>query len=248
MKRYVPKLINSPLTITLTILIALFVSIWYVDPQSNSLSESKSFELLTDIFQELSLSKSTESHFAQFYQNKTTNPFFFPKIIKSKQSIENLERKIHTIISGYKTRLTTFEEKYVVNVIVTESMKYGFDPLFVLALMRVESSFDHRAVSNKNALGLMQIMPFVGEALATELNIPWEGEATLFNPVTNIKIGTYFLYKLTKRFKYNQKMVLAAYNFGPTALNNQIKAGKDLYIEYPLLVLDKYKKYASMKI
>jgi hypothetical protein len=43
-------------------------------------------------------------------------------------------------------------------------------------------------------------------------------------------------------------MVLAAYNFGPTALNNHIKAGKDLYIEYPLLVLDKYKKYASMKI
>ncbi len=247
MKHYIPKIINSPVTITVTIILALFVSVWYIDPGHNSFTESRSFQFIANLLSELTLSKSEENHFDQFYNSKTTNPFFFPKVIQSKYSLHDLERKILTIIRGHKTGLTPFEEKYIASVIVSESMKYGFDPLFILAVIKVESSFNHKAVSYKNAQGLMQIMPPVGAELAEELQIPWD-ELTLFNPITNIKIGVYFLYKLTKRFKQNQRMVLAAYNFGPAALNNLIKEGKNIYFEYPLLVLDKYKKYTAMKI
>lgn len=58
----------------------------------------------------------------------------------------------------------------------------------------------------------MQIMPGTGLELCKELNIIWEGYATLYNPVLNVQLGTYYLYKLIN--KYETKGALVAYNGG----------------------------------
>jgi soluble lytic murein transglycosylase-like protein len=83
------------------------------------------------------------------------------------------------------------------------------DPRLVEALIRVESAFDSRAVSNKGAMGLMQLMP--GTAL--EL-----GVENAFDVEENLRGGTAYLRSLLDRFSGDLTLALAGYNAGPAAV------------------------------
>jgi soluble lytic murein transglycosylase-like protein len=66
---------------------------------------------------------------------------------------------------------------------------FGVDPLLVLAVMAVESSFDPAARSGAGATGLMQVVPrFHRDKLAAH-----GGEAALLDPRVNALIGTWIL-------------------------------------------------------
>lgn len=91
---------------------------------------------------------------------------------------------------------------------------YGIDPYLVAAIIKVESKFDEKAVSHKNARGLMQISPITGKWASEELEISDYNEDALFIPSTNIKIGCWYINQLRKEFGNNLKLILAAYNGG----------------------------------
>ena len=76
---------------------------------------------------------------------------------------------------------------------------YNVDPVLVAAVINAESSFNPDAVSNKGAVGLMQVMPETAEWVAKQMNIKIESE-TLKNPRTNILIGTFYLSYLLDKF------------------------------------------------
>jgi soluble lytic murein transglycosylase-like protein len=82
----------------------------------------------------------------------------------------------------------------------------GIDPHLVKAVMIAESNGNPKAVSNKGAQGLMQIMPETAQFL--DLRNP-------FDPDENIQAGTRYLRLLSELFKGNLELVLAAYNAGP---------------------------------
>ncbi len=82
----------------------------------------------------------------------------------------------------------------------------GVDPRLVKAVMIAESNGNPRAVSNKGAQGLMQIMPDTAEFL--ELRNP-------FDPAENIQAGARYLRWLYDFFNGDLELVLAAYNAGP---------------------------------
>jgi soluble lytic murein transglycosylase-like protein len=82
----------------------------------------------------------------------------------------------------------------------------GIDPRLVKAVMIVESNGNPRAISNKGAQGLMQIMPDTAQFL--ELRNP-------FDPNENIEAGARYLKWLYDLFAGNLELVLAAYNAGP---------------------------------
>ncbi|HSG31300.1 MAG TPA: lytic transglycosylase domain-containing protein [Thermodesulfobacteriota bacterium] len=84
--------------------------------------------------------------------------------------------------------------------------KYGVDPLLVKAVIKAESNFDPKAVSPKNAQGMMQLIP----ATAKDY-----GVSDPFNATQNIDGGVKFLRDLIKFFKGDVDLVLAAYNAGP---------------------------------
>jgi soluble lytic murein transglycosylase len=93
--------------------------------------------------------------------------------------------------------------------------KAGFSPLFVLALVRVESGFSASARSHRGAVGLMQIMPDTATDMAGRLGLD-ASEIALDDPEINIRIGIKYLDVLRQEFGTDSVALLAAYNAGPT--------------------------------
>jgi soluble lytic murein transglycosylase len=77
------------------------------------------------------------------------------------------------------------------------------------ALIHVESYFNPKAVSNKGAMGLCQIMPQNLEPL--DIGDP-------FDPWQNVMGGARYLKAMLNRFDGKLSLALAAYNAGPTAV------------------------------
>lgn len=120
------------------------------------------------------------------------------------------------------------------------SEEYELDPYLVLAVIKTESNFDSKAVSNKDAKGLMQIMDITGEWIAKELNINYFMPSMIFDPELNIRMGCWYLNNLEYEFDGNLDLILAAYNGGSGNVNKWLNHeeyssdGENLdYIPFP---------------
>lgn len=81
-------------------------------------------------------------------------------------------------------------------------------PALAIAVAKVESDLRPDAVSNKGAIGVMQIMPRTG---LLEFGVK---RKDLFNPIINVKLGVKFLDQLIKKYKGNIGVALSHYNGG----------------------------------
>jgi soluble lytic murein transglycosylase-like protein len=114
--------------------------------------------------------------------------------------------------------------KELAKVVVTESRAAGLDPLFVLAIIEVESGFDWEAVSPAGAQGLMQIVP---GTWADEVRRSGLGRVEMLNPVHNVTVGVRYLRRLARSFPAMEE-VLLAYNRGPGAAARLLAEGGGL--------------------
>lgn len=99
-------------------------------------------------------------------------------------------------------------------LIEREARRHGFDPLFVAAVVYVESRFDPFAVSSRGARGLMQLMPETGLWAARRLGWGRIDPDELFLPEVNVRLGTWYLAELRRTFGGDVVLMLAAYNGG----------------------------------
>jgi len=116
------------------------------------------------------------------------------------------------------------------------SQKYGMDPYWVLAVMWTESHYVHSVKSNKNAHGLMQVLPSTAETLFRSE----DGEKLLLQPSKNIEVGVVYLKQLLNLYSNNYQVATVAYNQGP---GNIKKKGKKVMVnnQYLLKVRNAYK-------
>ncbi len=156
--------------------------------------------------------------------------------------INELEEKLQIFkaIDDFQIGFNEDEVRQVTDVIYSESKKYHYDPMFVLAVILTESSFKRGQISNKGAHGLMQVVPFVGKDLADRTGIDWEGSQMLLEPETNIKLGTFHLFEQILKFG-DIKKALLAYNMGETRLRGMIRENKPLPKGYLNKVMENYK-------
>jgi len=99
------------------------------------------------------------------------------------------------------------------------------DPLYVAALIRVESKFEEEGISHVGATGLMQLMPETAEWIAGQSGIPYRGQEDLALPETNIRLGAWYLGYLKQQFKGNLVAMTAAYNAGQGRVSRWISTG-----------------------
>jgi len=100
--------------------------------------------------------------------------------------------------------------------------QYDLDPFLVLSLMRQESAFNAKAESKAEAVGLMQLIPPTAEEVARALRQDIPSIENLKDPAVNVRLGIEYLNGLLVSFNQNMVYALAAYNAGPTKVQQWV--------------------------
>ena len=146
------------------------------------------------------------------------------------------------------------------DLVIDAAKRENISPLLLLALVRQESLYDADVGSGAGALGLTQVVPGTGTAIADELGVRGFVAGDLFKPKLNLRFGASYLASQVKSFDGNVYEALAAYNGGPGTASNAIAAGGrdvdvDRFVEelefdetksYVKLVMENYARYRQL--
>jgi soluble lytic murein transglycosylase-like protein len=98
----------------------------------------------------------------------------------------------------------------LVELVVDLAPQYEIDPRLALAIATTESNLNPMAVSPKNAMGVMQLIPETAERFNVK---------NPFDPVQNVKGGLAYLRWLLAYFKGDVALAAAGYNAGEGAVD-----------------------------
>lgn len=91
-------------------------------------------------------------------------------------------------------------------IVKAAATHYSVDADLISSVIAAESNFDPRAISKKNARGLMQLLPETAARF---------GVQNIFDPQENVDAGTHYLRDLLRKYNNDMSLALAAYNAGP---------------------------------
>jgi soluble lytic murein transglycosylase-like protein len=164
-----------------------------------------------------------------------------PKSVMSQPDLEQLLARVAKPLDPeMRTRLA--------EAVLLESARAGYDPLFVLAIVAVESRFRMSASSAAGAGGLMQLKPSTFAWISgREPDIGGDDYATGEDPVVDVRLAVRYFRWLEHRF-HSRNHALMAYNAGPKRLQQYEKAGEipDKLQEYPRRVMKEYRRFVRM--
>lgn len=123
------------------------------------------------------------------------------KVIFNESAVERERR--------FGTRLVEVPREELVGVIERHARAHNLEPKLVKAIIQCESGYNVSALSNKGAMGLMQLMPATARDLSVE---------DPYNAEENVRGGTAYFRAMLDRFDNRVELALAAYNAGPGAV------------------------------
>ena len=118
--------------------------------------------------------------------------------------IRHTSMSVTSSLAGFTTGNASVD-----NFIIESGRRNSVDPLLLYAIMHQESTFKARAMSNKGARGLMQLMPGTAARFGVE---------NIWDPRQNIEGGTRYMRFLLDKFDGNVQLALAGYNAGEGAV------------------------------
>ncbi len=138
------------------------------------------------------------------------------------------------------------ERVELAQIVHSESQALSIDPLYVLAIMKVESGFRADVVSSRGAIGLLQVRPIAARSvMRAESSRDEPVQAVrLSDPQTNVAYGLRYLQQLEEQFS-DQETALAAYNMGPTRVRQRLAARKPVPKGYAKKVLLTYRAFQA---
>ncbi len=113
--------------------------------------------------------------------------------------------EVASLATRYQGMVSTDEQRRIMKIVYKLAPQFGIEPGLAFAVIRAESNFNVNALSNKNAQGLMQLIPETAERFSVRK--PFDAEQ-------NIRGGLSYLRWLLAYFRGNVPLVLAAYNSG----------------------------------
>ena len=136
-----------------------------------------------------------------------------PVDVAEVETVDDTER-VATALSRCGAALSKAESRSIAETIVDESEKHGYDPLFVQAIVEVESTCRPTARSPAGAVGLIQLIPSTARDVARRYGIRWQGTEGLMRPEISVELGLRYLAELEDQFA-DPYLAMAAYNLGP---------------------------------
>jgi soluble lytic murein transglycosylase len=145
------------------------------------------------------------------------------------------DRAVFTFNTGDALRY--YEQRFPLasqDGLVPQASEAGIDPSWAYAILRAESAWMADARSGADARGLMQLLPSTAALVAKRNGITWTGGDSLYDPITNIILGTRYLAQMADRFNGAPWLASAAYNAGPGKVDQWLAArgslAPDLFI------------------
>ena len=165
------------------------------------------------------------------------NPFDWSSILKDIKSASPSSEKLYELSKKYMQQ----EMIPVQTLILEKAYEYGMhgyvmpynkylkdvskdEKALIYAIMRQESRFIPAALSRSYALGLMQIMPFVTDAISKQIENPIESYDEMFIPQNNINYALNHL-EWMKKSLYHPLFMAYAYNGGMGFLRRHLEKG-----------------------
>lgn len=104
--------------------------------------------------------------------------------------------------------------KTLTQTLLQVSHDYGYDPVFLLAVIKTESQFRPHIIGSAGEIGLMQIKPETAEWICKKRKILWLGAEKMKDPNYNILIGAHYFHYLKNTLDSESLRYINAYNMG----------------------------------
>lgn len=130
-------------------------------------------------------------------------------------------------------------------IVHKNSRQFGYDPLLLLAVIKVESYFKPTALGKyrsgdlSGAFGLMQLKLATAQEVAAQLQMDSLTPGDLFKPEINVVLGVGYLTRMISKFK-SFKLGILAYNQGPGVIRGNLQRNEPMSVVYYKKVLTAY--------
>ena len=135
-------------------------------------------------------------------------------VVRKAESVTDISDFVEAMTTEWLPEKFGKRSRSLATAIVRESDKYGFDPVFILAMIQNESGFNPEMRGSHTEIGLMQIKPATAKWISKKANLKYKGDQSLLDPVQNVRIGIAFMGLLRDQFESDSPLYISAYNMG----------------------------------